>query len=481
LSDISPPDIASQDTANNADWELEHKDASFRNGQGRIDSDFLTLVTEAVEAEESTRLSVLVEDLHGVDLADLLEALEPEIRPRLIELLGADFDFTALTEVDDGVREDIIDELKPETLAEGVRELDSDDAVYILEDMNEAGKAAVLKYLSAPERVVLQRSLDAPEGSAGRRMQTEFIAVPPFWTVGQTIDYLRETQDLPDTFHDILIVDPAFHLVGTVSLDRLLRTKRPVPVSEILQEDPQRILVTDELLDTVRLFERYNLISAPVVDDAGRLVGVITIDDIVDIIEDEADSDIKALGGVKYDEELSDDVFDIAKSRFTWLLVNLLTAILASLVISYFQHSLEKMVALAVLMPIVASMGGNAGTQTMTVAVRALATRELGPSNVWRIVRREVIVGLINGLAFALLLAAVAVIWFGVAQLAPVIGLALVITLVCAASSGIIIPLLLERFHIDPAVASGPLVTTVTDVVGFFAFLGIASWWFGLG
>jgi magnesium transporter len=478
LSDPAPPDnaktSAEASVSDRPSWTFETKQASFRNEQGRIDNEFLTLVTEAVDSEEATRLSVLVEDLHGVDLADLLEALEPETRPRLIELLGADFDFTALTEVDDGVREEIIDELKPETLAEGVRELDSDDAVYILEDMKEADKAAVLKYLSAPERVVLQRSLDAPEGSAGRRMQTEFIAVPPFWTVGKTIDYLRETQDLPETFHDILIIDPAFHLVGTVSLDRLLRTKRPVAVSEILQDDPQRILVTDDLLDTVRLFERYNLISAPVVDDAGRLVGV-------DVIEDEADSDIKALGGVKYDEELSDDVLDIAKSRFTWLFVNLLTAILASLVIARFQHSLEKMVALAVLMPIVASMGGNAGTQTMTVAVRALATRELGQGNVWRIVRREVIVGLINGLAFSVLLAAVAVIWFDVVQLAPVIGLALVITLVCAATSGIIIPLLLERFNIDPAVASGPLVTTVTDVVGFFTFLGIASWWFGLG
>jgi magnesium transporter len=448
--------------------------------EGLINPGFVDLVSAAVEGQETTRLRVLVEDLHGTDMADLLEALSSDIRPRLIELLGADFDFIALTEVDDGVREDIIEELRPETLAEGVRELDSDDAVYILEDLNEAGKAAVFRHLSAPEKLALQRALDAPEGSVGRRMQSEFIAVPPFWTVGQTIDYLRDTQDLPETFHDLFIVDPAFHLVGHLSPDRLLRARRPVRIADLMQEDTQRFVVTDRLQDAVHRFERYNLISAPVVDEGGRLVGIMTIDDIVDVIEDEADSDIKALGGVKADEELSDDVLRIARSRFTWLFVNLLTAILASVVIAQFEHALEKMVALAVLMPIVASMGGNAGTQSMTVAVRALATRELGPGNVWRIVRREVIVGLINGIAFALLLAFVTIVWFGVTDLGPVIGLAMVITLVSAASSGILVPLILEKFHIDPAVASGPLVTTVTDVIGFFTFLGIAAWWFSL-
>jgi magnesium transporter len=265
-----------------------------------------------------------------------------------------------------------------------------------------------------------------------------------------------------------------------VPLDKLLRTKRPVRIAEIMEEDPDQVEATDPQEDVARRFQRYNLVSAAVVDEGGRLVGVITIDDVVDVIEEEADAEIKALGGVKPDEELSDTVFSIARSRFTWLFVNLLTALLASAVIGLFERSLEKMVALAVLMPIVASMGGNAGTQSMTVAVRALATRDLGRGNTWRIVRREVVVGLLNGLAFAGLMGIVASVWFGLPSLGPVIGLALVVTLVSAAFGGIVIPIVLDRFGVDPAVASGPFVTTITDVVGFFAFLGIASLWFGL-
>jgi magnesium transporter len=330
------------------------------------------------------------------------------------------------------------------------------------------------------ERVALQRSLDYPEDTAGRRMQTEFIAVPPFWTVGQTIDFMRETDDLPDTFYEIFVIDPAGHLLGSVPLDRMLRSKRPVAIADIMTDEPDSVEATDPQDEVARMFERYNLVSAAVVDDAHRLVGVIMVDDILDVLEEEADADIKALGGVAAEEELSDTVWDIMKSRSTWLFVNLCTALLASSVIGMFEESLQKMVALAVLMPIVASMGGNAGTQTMTVAVRAIATREIGRANVWRIIRREVIVGLLNGLTFALLLAGVAVVWFGTANLGVVVGLALVVTLVCAAFGGIVIPLVLDRFDVDPAVASGPLVTTITDVVGFFAFLGLATLWFGL-
>jgi magnesium transporter len=311
-------------------------------------------------------------------------------------------------------------------------------------------------------------------------MQTEFIAVPPFWTVGQTIDFMRETENLPDTFYEIFVIDPGGHLLGSVPLDKLLRSKRPVTIEGLMDDDPDRVEATEPQEEVARMFERYNLVSAAVVDAGNRLVGVMMVDDILDVLEEEADADIKALGGVQPDEELSDTVWDILKSRATWLFVNLCTALLASAVIRMFEGSIEKMVALAVLMPIVASMGGNAGTQTMTVAVRALATRDLGRSNAWRIVRREMLVGLLNGLAFATLLAAVAVFWFGIAQLGPVIGLAIVITLVSAALGGIVIPLVLDRWGVDPAVSSGPLVTTVTDVVGFFAFLGIATLWFGL-
>ncbi len=445
-----------------------------------INPGFVDAVSDAVAGRNRERLALLVEDLHEADLGTLLEALEAELRPALIELLGRDFDFAALTEVDDAVREEILEELETETVAEGVRELDSDDAVFILENLDAADQDEILQRLPAVERVALRRALDYPEDSAGRLMQTDFIAVPPFWTVGQTIDFMRETDDLPDTFFEIFVVDPGVRLLGSVPLDKLLRTKRPVRIAEIMEEDPDQVEATDPQEDVARRFQRYNLVSAAVVDEGGRLVGVITIDDVVDVIEEEADAEIKALGGVKPDEELSDTVFSIARSRFTWLFVNLLTALLASAVIGLFERSLEKMVALAVLMPIVASMGGNAGTQSMTVAVRALATRDLGRGNTWRIVRREVVVGLLNGLAFAGLMGIVASVWFGLPSLGPVIGLALVVTLVSAAFGGIVIPIVLDRFGVDPAVASGPFVTTITDVVGFFAFLGIASLWFGL-
>ncbi len=469
-----------KDTAPRAPDDARDVPLPFRDEEGDIVEGFVEEVSRAVEARDAARLRFLVEELHESDLGDLIEALEPETRPKLIELLGRDFDFAALTEVEDSIREEILEELPTETLIEGVRELDHDDAVYILEDLDEAEKAEILDKLPAIERVALQRSLDYPEGSAGRRMQTEFIAVPPFWTTGQTIDFMRETEDLPDTFYEIFVIDPGGHLLGSVALDKLLRSKRPTTIESLMDDDPDRVKATEPQEEVARLFERYNLVSAAVVDETGRLVGAMMVDDIVDVLEEEADADIKALGGVNADEELSDDVWDILKSRSTWLFVNLCTALLASSVIGLFEHSLQKMVALAVLMPIVASMGGNAGTQTMTVAVRALATRHLGRANAWRVIRREMLVGLLNGIAFAILMAVIAVVWFGTAQLGPVIGLAIIVTLVSAAFGGIIIPLALDHFDVDPAVSSGPLVTTITDVVGFFAFLGIATLWFGL-
>jgi magnesium transporter len=452
----------------------------FRDAEGEINSDFVTAATKAIAAVDATALRALVEDLHPSDLGALLEALEPDDRPRLIELLGPDFNFAALTEVDDSVREDILEELETETVVEGVRELDVDDAVYILEDLDAEDRAEILDKLPAMERVALQRSLEYPEGSAGRRMQAELIAVPPFWTVGQTIDFMRETEDLPSTFYEIFVIDPGGHLLGSVPLDRLLRTKRPITITEIMTDEPDRVDAKQPQEEVARIFQRYTLVSAAVVDESGRLVGVMMVDDIVDVIEDEADAEIKALGGIQSGEEISDSVWDIVKSRSSWLFVNLCMAIVGASVIGVFEESLQKMVALAVLMPIVSSMGGNAGTQTMTVTVRALATRDLGRGNAWRVIRRELVVGLVNGITFAMLLAGVAILWFGLTQLGAVIGLALVVTLVAAALGGIVIPLILNRFDIDPAVSSGPLVTTITDVVGFFTFLGIATLWFGL-
>lgn len=440
--------------------------------------DFVASVSEAIAAGDAARLSELVGDLHEVDVAALLEALQPEDRPKLIRLLGADFDFTALTELDETVRVEILEALPVKTVAEGVRDIDSDDAVYILEDLDDSEKQEILGQLPLPERAALQRSLDYPEDSAGRRMQTEFIALPPFWTVGQTLDYIGETEGLPETFFEVFVVEPTYRLTGSVPLDRLLRTRRTVKLGDVVTPDRHVVKATDDQEDVARIFERYNLISTPVVDDAGRIVGVLTIDDIVDVIQEEADEDVKALGGVAADEELSDSFWFIARSRFSWLFLNLVAANLASFVIALFEGELQRMVALAVLMPIVASQGGNAATQTMTVAVRALATRELRASNAKRVIARELLVGLFNGVAFALIMAVVVFARFGIADLGFVIALAMVINLVAAALGGILIPLALARAKVDPAVSSGPFVTTVTDVVGFFAFLGIASLWF---
>ncbi|MDU6748205.1 MAG: magnesium transporter, partial [Bradyrhizobium sp.] len=344
----------------------------------------------------------------------------------------------------------------------------------------EEDKEEILERLPPSERDVLERSLDYPEGSAGRRMQSEFIAVPPAWTVGQALDYMRETPDLPERFYEIYAVDEARHWQGAVALDALLRARRLAPLAELIDEDRRRVTVTDDLAEVARLFGKYNLVATPVVDAENRLVGVITIDDVVDVIEEEADEDFKALGGVSRDEELSDSFWTIAKGRFNWLLINLATAFLASSVLGLFEGQLQQMVALAVLAPIVASQGGNAATQTMTVAVRALATRELGPNNAMRVVMREALVGLVNGLAFALITGIAAVAWFKTPGLGLVIGLAIISNLVAGALGGILIPMVLERVRADPAVASGTFVTTVTDVVGFFSFLGIATLWFGL-
>jgi magnesium transporter len=455
-------------------------EAALRGAGGDIRPEFLERVEQAIAARDVAALRALTGDLHEADLGDLLEALDPDLRPRLIELLGSEFDFTALTEVDDTVREDILEELPAETVAEGVRDLDSDDAVAILEDLPKEDQEEILDQLPALERAEITRGLDYPEDSAGRRMQTEFIAATPSWTVGQAIDYMRETPDLPDRFFELYVVDPGQRFLGAVSLDRLLRSQRPVSVSEIMEEDRHRVRATDDQEEVARLFEHYNLVAVPVVDANDRLVGVITHDDIVDVISEEAEEDIKALGGVSGEEELSDTVWTITKGRFNWLLVNLATAFMASSVLGLFEGALEKMVALAVLAPIVASQGGNAATQTMTVAVRALATRELSRANAWRVVIREVLVGLLNGIAFAVITGVVAYAWFKVPGLGFVIGLAMICNLVAGALGGILIPLVLNRFRFDPAVSSGAFVTTVTDVVGFFAFLGIATLWFGL-
>jgi len=409
---------------------------ALRDEDGALREEFVDGVAQAIAAGNAAALRLLLGDLHESDVGDLIQALDPELRAPLVSLMGHGFDFSALTEVDTAVRASILEALPPETVAEGVRELDSDDAVAILADLPTEAQTKILERLPSPERVALARSLLYPENSAGRRMQTEFIAVPPAWTVGRTIDYLRETPDLPDRFWELYTVEATGRLEGTVALDRLLRTKRPVPIRGLIDEEAHLVRVSDDQEDVARLFERYDLVSAPVVDANDRLVGVITFDDIVDVIEEEAEEDIRALGGVGREEELSDPVFSIARGRFNWLLVNLATAFLASSVLGLFEGELQKMVALAVLAPIVASQGGNAATQTMTVAVRALARRELSNANAARIILREVLVGLVNGLAFAVITGLAAAAWFKIPDLGLVIGLAMLCNLLAARSAG---------------------------------------------
>ena len=439
-------------------------------------SELLHAVSEALEAHDKDKVRNLLSDVQGPDLADLIELLGPEERVSLIQALGADFDFEVLTEVDEKVRDQISEALPNDVLAKAVTELDSDDAAYLIGGLEADDQKEILDQVSQGDRAAVQRNLHYPEETAGRLMQADFVAVPPFWTVGQVIDFARDAADLPETFSEIFVVDPGFHLLGSVDISRLLRSKRDIKIDKIMDADRHQVLATADQEVVARQFERYGLMSAPVVDKNERLVGVVTVDDVVEVIEQEADEDAKLLAGVG-DERLSDSVRQITPPRFSWLLVNLATAILASAVISLFDGTIQSMVALAVLMPIVASMGGNAGTQTMTVAVRALATKELTPTNVVRVVIRETAVGLINGFAFALIIAVIAIAWFGTNRLGLVIGTAMIVNLLAAALAGIFIPLGLNRMGFDPAVASTVFVTTVTDVVGFFSFLGLASLW----
>lgn len=441
--------------------------------------DVITRIQDLIRLEDGDHLKELIEPLHESELGDILEALDSDQRASLVSLTGGDFNYASLTEVDEAVRLEVVNAIPNEQIAEAVTDLDSDDAVFILEDMEQTDRDEILSLVPFEERSRIIRSLDYPEETAGRRMQTEFVAVPPYWTVGQTIDYLRDDKNLPESFYEVFVIGPSFELIGYVTLDNILRTGRKTKIEDIKETTVHPIPVLEDQEEAARVFEQYDLVSAAVVDEGNRLVGVLTIDDVVDFIQQEADEDIKRLAGVG-DEELSDSVFEITKSRFTWLFLNLITAIMASAVIGVFDATIQEMVALAILMPIVASMGGNAGTQSMTVAVRGLATKDIDNYNMMRTIRREVLVGLLNGIFFAVLIGVISAFWFSNPSLGYIIGIAMVVNMLCAALAGILIPIFLEKIHIDPAIASSVFVTTVTDVVGFFAFLGLAAWWLAI-
>jgi magnesium transporter len=441
-----------------------------------LDARRVEAIQDAVAAQDAARLDGLLDPLHAADIADLLEQISPSDRRELLRLWPEGIDGDILSELEEGIREEVIESLSPHVLAEAVRTLDTDDVVDILEDMEAADQDRLLGALEAADRVAVEQALAYPEYSAGRLMQREVVVAPEDWNVGQAIDYMRSNEDLPDQFYHVILVDPRMKPRGYVTLGRVLSSRRDVMLRDIAEDSFRTIEATEPEADVAYIFNHYHLISCAVVDAHDRLVGVITIDDAMNVLDEEHEEDMLRMAGVGDEASLSDTVIEAAKGRAVWLFVNLLTAILASMVIAAFAETINEMVALAVLMPIVASMGGNAGTQTMTVAVRALATRDLTSQNALRVIRREAAVGAINGCVFGLLMALIAGWWFGIPMLAVVIGVAMVLTLIAAAAGGILIPMGLQRFGIDPALASGPFVTTVTDVVGFFAFLGLASW-----
>jgi len=444
-----------------------------------LESETEERIVAALAANDETAVWALIADLHYTDIADLVERLHDEDRSRLLTIMGPEFDGDVLIELDETVRDQVIDEVGLETVAQAITELESDDAVEIIEELEEHEQQQVLKAISEEDRALIEESLSFPEDSAGRLMQRELVTAPTFWDVGNTIDFLRRNADsddnpLPDHFYVVYVVDPAHRPVGMVWLDKLLRTGRSVAVTEVMEPDMKVIPVMSDQEDVAFLFRQRDLVSAPVVDNGGRLIGAITIDDIVDVIDEEHEEDIMRMGGVRGDD-LYSAVLDTTRARFSWLFVNLLTAIVASIVIGLFDATIDQIVALAILMPIVASMGGNAGTQTLTVAVRALAMKELTATNAARLVGKEILVGFANGLVFALLAGGVAWFWFDNPMLGAVIAIAMVVNLLVAGLAGTVIPLVLDRNGIDPAIASSVFLTTITDVVGFFVFLGLAA------
>ena len=448
--------------------------ASFKDVYA-INTKLVRAVEAALEDGRAADLRGLLEPLRPADFADLVVVLNREDRRRLVVVLGDNFDPEALIDLEGSVLEDLLEAISPHAVARAIAELDTDEAVHLLEEMDDTRREQVLSNVPAPDRAAVLEGLSFPEDSAGRLMQRDLIAVPAYWSVGQVIDHCRETQNLPDEFYEIFVIDPRHRPIGQVALNRLMRTQRPVLMREIMKSEATTIPVDMDQEEVAFLFQQYRLASAPVIDGTGRLVGVITFDDAAAVQEEEAEEDFMRLSGVSSETDLSDTALRTTRTRASWLLVNLGTAIIASTVITLFDATIEQIVALAVLMPIVASMGGNAGTQTLTVAVRALATRELTAANALRVVGKEVVVGGLNGILFAILVGVVAAIWFSAPTLGIVIASAMVINMLVAGLAGTLIPLGLERAGIDPAVAATVFLTTITDVVGFFVFLGLAA------
>lgn len=440
-----------------------------------VEDEDLNLIAEALDTSDDAQLREILHDVHPADFSDQLEQLSSDQRSDLVRRAGDLITADVLAELEDEVVEDVLPLLPAEQIAEAITELDNDDATQIFEEMEPDQREEILEALEPEDRAALEASFAFDDETIGRLMQREFVAAPPFWTVGDTIDHMRATgEDLPDLFFNIWIIDTAFKPVGYVPVSSLMRCRREDTLEQAMATDLTIIQQNMDQEEAAYLFEKYNLISAPVVDDTGRLCGMMTVDDIIEIIQNENKEDILAMAGVS-EAGLTDTALTTVRARAPWLFINLITAILASFVIAAFDYAIEEIVQLAILMPIVASMGGNAGTQALAVAVRSLAERDLTSQNAWRAVRREGVAAFINGIIFAVALAAIAYVWFGRTDIALVAFIAMIINHVFAGLAGILVPLGLKRFGADPAVASSVFVTTVTDVVGFFAFLGFAA------
>jgi len=439
-----------------------------------LSDEFIREIVSLLDEDDAAATRERCAALSPPDAAELLTKTGA-LRHQLVDILEDDLAPETFSYLSYEILNDLFGNMSGPRIAAIVGELESDDAIHLIDELDETRRSEIMRHLSRKVRAVVEEGLNFPEESAGRLMQREFVAIPQFWTVGKTSDYMRAaSESLPDKFYDIFIVDPMHKYIGSVALSDVLCTQRSLKMESILDENHVKIPVTMDQEQVAQIFRRKDLLSAPVVDDVGRLIGVITVDDIVDVIDAEAEEDLLSMGGVT-DSDIYSSTFSTARSRSTWLLVNLVTAFIAVSVISLFEASIEKIVALAVLMPIVASMGGNAGTQTLTVAVRALATKELSAANAWRVIRKECLVGMLNGVFFAVLLGTLVWWWFQSPLLGAVIATALVINLLVAGFFGAFVPITLTRMNIDPAPAAGIFLTMMTDVIGFFAFLGLAT------
>jgi len=439
-----------------------------------LDPALIERVIDALDRSDDEAVRAAIANLHYADLADLIETLSPEHRRQMVEVLRHKFPIEVIPELNEDVRDEVAAQLGTQDLATAIVNLDSDDALYLIEGLEEGKRRQVLLNIPVALRRELEEGLAFPEDSAGRLMQREVVGIPEFWTVGQCIDYMRESDELPDDFYDIFVVDPRHRPIGWVPLNKLIRSKRPVKIRDIMETDLEPIPVDMDQEKVAFLFKQHDLTSAPVVDKAGRLIGTITVDDVVDVIEAEAEEDLLRMHGVG-ETAVHASLLYTARSRFVWLLINLGTAFLSAFVIGIFEDTLEAVVALAILMPIAASLGGNAGNQAVAVAVRALATRELTPTNALRILVKEALVGGINGFLFAIITGTIAWLWFKDWMIGLCIGGAMIVNLLVAGLAGILIPVVSHRFRIDPAISSTVVLTAITDVVGFLSFLGLAT------